>query len=36
MVHTREVDANGLETNFATNVVGTFLLTKALLTKLEQ
>ncbi|XP_059486771.1 dehydrogenase/reductase SDR family member 12-like [Neocloeon triangulifer] len=36
MVHTREVDADGLERNFATNVLGTFLLTKALLTRLEQ
>ncbi|XP_065333849.1 dehydrogenase/reductase SDR family member 12-like [Cloeon dipterum] len=35
MVHTRELDENGLEKNFATNVVGTYLLTKALLTKFE-
>lgn len=36
MVNTREVDTNGLEKNFATNTLGTHLLTSALVPLLSQ
>jgi dehydrogenase/reductase SDR family protein 12 len=36
MVNTREVDEDGLEKNFATNVLGTYLLSMGLLRMIEQ